>query len=193
MVTYGTAGQCIIDREQRIRLAPKQDYRIERMPADGGTIFCVWEKGYSFKLLDGETLELLAEYLESNGYIAVDSINASIYRVVRSGENRIGYYSTYDFMERFFADASIQFDGNDFCHYQNGAPTRLVAQKGNHKMYLTDLMGRKIEGTEYNRITPLVWEGNDGVYLVEVYDVPADDWDDHYPMFQIELEAVEAP
>jgi len=187
----GTAGYGIIDREHDFVIEPRTDVRIYPAGVGQGSRssrpplieYEVIEGDKSEALLNGETLEVIAEYRAKDGYRFLDVLNLAVYRIYREKGEVFEYRSTQDnslLFERANED-DVTYNGM-YQYVQDGLPQRLVAAD-EHGNWLTDNHGVKIEGTEYAHIMPLVWKAGKGVFFVADFEMPEDEWADHFPRY----------
>lgn len=189
VVRKGTGGECIIDRAGNIVFGPRENVRIHRMGwfdvhsnSRLPMPFVVVENNREYCILDGETLKIIRKYKKEDGYRYLQEIHFGAYSISRDDGTK-EYFSLPE-GRLLFAEKSegIKYSGS-FIYLQDGRPQRLVGSCGNYDKWLSDLYGNEIPGTRYNSITPLLWKGDAGVFLVAKFDPPADVWDDHYPSY----------
>ena len=185
----GSGAVCIVDRGGNIVLAAQDGGSIVRGECHVGSSvsiappYIVRAANGDTALLDGETLETIAEYRAADGYSGLEMVHLGAYRIRNGNTGGVEYYSLPDAAPLFVNEQpDVDYSGLYF-YAQQGRPQRMVAANGNHHCWLTDNVGNKIEGSEYNAITPLLWRENSGVYLVATYDVPEDDWSDNNPVY----------
>ncbi len=138
--------------------------------------FCFRNKE-ELTILDGETLDTIAQYAAVNGTISAYYLNPSAFEMRDNRGTRIMSLRTGD---RLFVipqaasgsseDAIECVDGWYRC-MADGYPERLIAEYANGDR-LIDLTGNPVSEV-YSRITPLIWKDGRGIFLVDTWD-PSD-------------------
>ena len=127
--------------------------------------------------MDGATLNQIAQYAPLHDYLYPEYMNPSAFechdrrgtRVLSliNGETLWDIpYDTYS----VYSNGMDRLDGVYRC-MADGYPTRMVAIYPDSARLLS-LTGEAISDF-YPRITPLIWKGNRGAFLVEVWDTDA--------------------
>lgn len=144
--------------------------------------FCT-EKNGGLTVLHGETLETILHLEETGDYLRGVYVNPSLMSVFDGRGMKL--YSLEDGSVQFALDfdESGEYSGvssgeevNDADGYYrvlaDGLPKRLVVWQGegiHAKAWLTDNRGNRVSD-DFQRITPLVWSGEKGVFLVESFN-----------------------
>lgn len=187
-VRRGSGDSGIIDREGNFVVEAQYD-SVSRPEPDSFRItaprpfFCK-EKDGGLTVLHGETLEIIAQIEETDEYLSGEYVNPSLF-VTHSGKGM---------QLRALADGSVLFEllfdetGNYGGEISNvdgyyrvraeGNPTRMVAWKGDGptaQAWLIDNGGNRVSG-DFQRITPLIWSGDAGIFLAESFN--PDGYDD---------------
>ena len=172
---YGTSGRAgIMDRSGNFAVEPTFEaiYRSD-IYNDRTTVtppfFCQRFDGSSV-ILDGETLEVIAESARGTSYE-----NPAVYREL---ENAHAYSFTSPATFRSLQDGSVLFDfpgdggyvDGRYVVLADGLPQRMIYWSGEgaqKQAVMIDNYGSAVPGAAYQRITALYWLGEKGVFLVE--------------------------
>ena len=177
-VQRGTGSVGIIDRagnfvvEAKYTNITRPDPESFRISTDR-PFFCIAADG-RLTVLDGDTLEsrFQVENVKGKGFLG-GYVNPSVFTT----------YTDAGVQLRSMEDGSVLID----CRYDedrvydgyfrvraDGAPRRLVVRTGDAPettaFQLTDNRGAVVGGGLYRRITPMVWRGEAGLFLVEDFD-----------------------
>ncbi len=125
-------------------------------------------------ILDGETLDTIAQYAPVNGAINAYYLNPSAFEMRDNRGTRIMSLRTGDLLFKIpqaasesSADAIQSVDGWYRC-MADGYPERLIAEYADGDR-LIDLTGNPASEV-YPRITPLIWKDGRGIFLVDTWD-----------------------
>ena len=137
-------------------------------------IFCYSDAESCVTVLDGETLDTIAQYAYIHGDIAASYENPSVFTLNDQRGTRIVSLTTLDTLFEIphddckdDSDGIQSIDGWYRC-MADGYPDRLAAEYKNGSR-LTDLSGNPVSEL-YPRITPLIWEGDRGVFLIDTWN-----------------------
>ena len=134
--------------------------------------FCYDDFGLT--LLDGDTLDAIAQYAVLYGHLDARYLNPSVFELKSSRGTQIVSAITGDTYFEIRCDASgypigeILFIDGEYRCTADGYPNRLVAKYENGDR-LIDLTGNPVSEI-YPRVTPLIWKGDRGVFLIEEWD-----------------------
>lgn len=187
-VQRGTGDSGIIDREGNFVVEAQYD-SVFRPHPDSFRIttprpFFCREKDGGLTVLHGETLDSIAQLKAEDKYIRGEFVNPSLFET----------HSGRGMQLRSLTDGSVLFElcydetGNYGGEISNvdgyyrvladGYPTCMVAWQGDGpgaKAWLIDNSGNRISD-DFQRITPLIWAGDNGIFLVECF--APEDYDD---------------
>ncbi len=178
---YGSSERMgIVDRDGNWVVQPEYDFiyrqSAEEAHATTPTPFFCNRKGGGSVILDGDTLEVLFECERNACYE-----NPAVFREIGDAS---AFWAGESCIFRSLADGSALFEyaGQEACGWwpdagyrvlAEGEPQRMVAVKGDGadaQMSLIDNRGESIPGVTHQRITPLYWKGERGVFLAEKFD-----------------------
>ncbi len=125
-------------------------------------------------ILDGETLDVIAQYVATDGYMNVAYLNPAVFLTGDGRGLRILSLETgdplfnvpYD-MHGNYVDGIIGVDAEYRC-MADGMPNRLVLRSEDGDRLIANT-GEAISDA-YLRITPLIWKDKRGAFLVEMWD-----------------------
>ena len=187
-VQKGTGGTGIVDTDGTFVVQPVYKRIYQWHVADHPTtlpmpFFCVDDTD-AVTVLDGKTLDIITQYAITNDYLSVNYINPSVFEINDGRGKRILSLATGDKLidipytaEGDYVDGILSIDGWYRC-MADGYPTRLVLNdlNGAHLITLTG----ETASQPYQRITPLIWKGDRGAFLVEVWDPSNDQAEANY-------------
>lgn len=137
-------------------------------------IFCYSDAESCVTVLDGETLDTIAQYAYIHGDIAASYENPSVFTLNDRRGTRIVSLTTLDTLFEIPHDAyeddsnGIQAVDGWYRCMADGYPERLIAEYANGSR-LIDLTGNPVSEV-YSRITPLIWKDGRGIFLVDTWD-----------------------
>ena len=170
----------IIDREGNFVVEPIYK-SVSRPEPDSFRItgprhFFVRDKDDNLIVLHGETLEKMFEVKKTGKYLNVAYMNPAVFKTFH--EQGMSIHSMKDGSvlctvlygpDGNYSNNISTIDGY-FQVIADGEPTRLVMNKGylvDSESYLIDIENFERASESFNRITPLIWKGEKGVFLVE--------------------------
>lgn len=176
----GSAGSGIIDQSGSFVIEPIYA-RIERPSAESYRIdaprpFFLYRENGDVTVLDGESLQVIAEIKKQGAYLSAEYMNPAAFKVrtqqgmaiysLRSGER---LYEVPFGADGNYPDNISDIDGY-FRVFADGDPTCLVMNKGyllDSESYLIDTSDFRRASESFNSVTPLIWKDGKGVFLVE--------------------------
>lgn len=178
-VRNGSGGIGIMNREGEFVVPP--DYSnahsisLDSYNVKAVSPFFCYDADGNLSVRRGDTLEIIAHYDVTDRYLMAGYLNPSVFRL-NTGQGMlfcslengaILFEVPYD-ENRNYADSISDVEGV-YAYYAEGFPQRLVIEKGadmDVSALLVDNSGNTVaEG--YQRITPLIWKGDTGVFLTE--------------------------
>ena len=177
-VQKGTGGAGIVDQNGTFVVQPVYDYiqkpdAISFQTTIPTPFFCADYDG-ALTVLDGASLSSIVQLSPTHGKIRAEYLNPSAFECYDNHGIRIISLTTGDTLmdipynaDGSYSNGMERFDGYYRC-MADGYPTRLV-QQNEKEAILTTLTGETIS-QPYQRITPLIWEGDRGAFLVEAWD-----------------------
>ena len=143
-------------------------------PTTMSTPFFCYDEDSGLTLLDGDTLDIIAQYAVLYGHLDARYLNPSVFELKSNRGTQIVSAITGDTYFEIRCDANgypigeILFIDGEYRCTADGYPNRLVAkyENGDRLIDLTDNPVSEI----YPRVTPLIWKGDRGVFLIEEWD-----------------------
>lgn len=145
--------------------------------------FCVGKDG-SLTLLHGETLQQIVRIKKNDEILEWEYMNPAVFATRTENGLFLRSMTDGEILFRLKAGEDGSYTGDIQAvdgHYRvlaNGLPGCMVAWQGaqpDTRAWLIDNHGNAVQDTQYQRVTPLIWSGNAGVFLVESY--LAEDYD----------------
>lgn len=177
-VRKGTAGVGIIDADGTFVVPPV--YRLifkphtDSYPTTASLPFFCTAEDEGLTVLDGDTLDVIAEYVATHNYLLPDYQNPAVFRISDRRGLRILSMVTGDLLfevpygaDGNYVNGVIDVDGLFRC-MADGMPQRLVLKSEDGDRLITNA-GEAVSDA-YPRITPLIWKGASGIFLVETWD-----------------------
>ena len=168
-VQKGTGGTGIVDQSGTFVVQPVYDY-IQKPDAISfhTTIpvpfFCTDYDGV-LTVLDGASLSSIVQLSPIHGKIRAEYMNPSAFECYDDHGIRIISLTTGDtLMDIPYTDDGERLIDGWYRHMAAGYPTRLV-QKNEYEASLVTLTGETVSES-YPNITPLIWKGDRGAFLV---------------------------
>ena len=187
-VQRGTGDSGVIDREGNFVVEAKYD-SVSRPDPDSFRIttprpFFCREKDGGLTVLHGETLDSIVQLKVEDEYLRGEFVNPSVFETHSGKGMQLRSLTDGSVLFEILFDETGNYGGEitnvDGCYrvLADGYPTRMVAWNGEGpgaKAWLIDNSGNRISD-DFQRITPLIWDRDSGVFLVERFD--PDDYDD---------------
>ncbi len=177
-VRKGTGGVGIIDANGTFIIQPVfkniSGTHIDTCPTTVPAPFFCEDADGTLTILDGETLNVIAKYAPTNQYMNAAYQNPAVFWIQDGRGMRILSLETGDLLFEIpygadgnYINGVTEVDGRYRC-VADGMPDRLVLRGGDGDRLITNA-GEAVSDI-FSRITPLIWKGNQGVFLVEMWD-----------------------
>jgi len=170
----------IIDREGNFVLEPVYN-SVSRPHPESFRItaprhFFVKDASGNVLILHGDTLQEIAMIKTTGDYISPEYMNPSVFKLRFDGGMKICSFRDGSVLQTIpygkdgnYIDNINDIDGH-FRILADGEPDCLVVNKGDmtdSECYLVNIENFQRTSESFNRITPLIWKGEKGIFLVE--------------------------